>query len=82
MAAEYAVMTGMIIVIQQHIEESGSKDVIACLNTLKSAATSARNLINLIDQLIEETEYTESSVDLEAMRHLLVTGNKAARRYP
>jgi hypothetical protein len=78
-AAEYAVMTGMVVLIQQRIDETGSDDIVACLNALKSATTSVRNLLNLIDQLVEDTDPTGSAIDLEAMRHLLATGNNAVR---
>lgn len=51
------------------------------LRAVKMLNVAAKNYLSLIEQLMRKTGTRESGIDINAMRHLLETGNKAASKW-
>ena len=73
-------LNGVLALMPAPEQLERSSDVFTCFVAVKKAAQSASSLFHLVEQIVFSNDSLESTIDIEALKHLLNTGNAAASR--
>lgn len=74
----HVLLNGVLALMPSPEQLDSSGDVFTCFVAVKKAAQSASSLFHLVEQIVSSDDSHESEIDIEAMKHLIHTGNTAA----